>query len=170
MTGVAQIREAEPGDVAAIAVLYNALIASTTVAWTESTESVDDRAAWLQRQSELKRPVLVATMDHDDVVGFASYGDFRDSTKWPGYRFTVEHTVHVAERHWGSGIGRALMNELIQRAGDEGLRVMIGAIDGANEASIRFHRRLGFEVVGRLPGTGYKFGQWLDLVLMRRTL
>jgi phosphinothricin acetyltransferase len=169
MSAVAHIRDAGPGDVAAIAVVYNALIASTTVAWTEATESVQDRSVWLQKQTEAQRPVLVATIE-DDVVGFASYGDFRDSTKWPGYRFTVEHTVHVAEAQWGSGIGRALMEELMQRASDAGLRVMIGAIDGSNDGSIRFHRRLGFEVVGRLPGTGYKFGQWLDLVLMQRAL
>jgi phosphinothricin acetyltransferase len=169
MAGVAAIRDATAADAASIAVLYNALIASTTVAWTESTESVEDRTAWLAGQADRGRPVLLATVD-DDVVGFASYGDFRDSAKWPGYRFTVEHTVHVAEAHWGSGVGRALMEELIRRAADAGNHVMIGAIDSENAGSVRFHRRLGFQVVGRLPESGYKFGRWLDLVLMQRTL
>jgi L-amino acid N-acyltransferase YncA len=169
MAEVAVIRDATAADVAAIAVVYNALISSTTVAWTEATESVDDRAAWFDKQTAAGRPVLVATVD-DDVVGFASYGDFRDSTKWPGYRFTVEHTVHVAELCWNAGVGRALMTELMQRAGDAGLHVMIGAIDSENDGSVRFHRRLGFEVVGRLPQIGFKFDRWLDLVLMQRTL
>jgi L-amino acid N-acyltransferase YncA len=165
----AVIRDATSVDAAAIAVIYNALVGSTTVAWTESTESVDDRAAWLVTQGDRGRPVLVAEVD-GDVIGFASYGDFRDSAKWPGYRFTVEHTVHVAESQWGSGVGRSLMIELIRRATEDGFHVMIGAIDGENAGSVRFHRRLGFEVVGRLPGIGYKFGRWLDLVLMQRTL
>jgi phosphinothricin acetyltransferase len=169
MAGDVVIRDATVADAAAIAVIYNALLVTTSVAWTESPESVDDRTAWLVDQGHRGRPVLVAVLD-DDVIGFASYGDFRDSTKWPGYRFTVEHTVHVAETHWSAGVGRALLEALVARATEAGAHVMVGAIDGANDGSIRFHRRLGFEVVGRMPGTGFKFDRWLDLVLMQRTL
>jgi phosphinothricin acetyltransferase len=90
--------------------------------------------------------------------------------KWPGYRFTVEHTVHVREDHWGSGAGRALMEELVERARAAGKHVMVGALDGANEASLRFHARLGFVEVARMPEVGRKFGRWLDLVLVQRIL
>jgi len=58
----------------------------------------------------------------------------------------------------------------VTRALDAGVHVLVAAIDGANEASIRFHERLGFEVVGRMPQTGLKFGRWLNLVLMQRIL
>lgn len=113
--------------------------------------------------------MLVAESD-DTVVGFATYEHFRGEGKWPGYRYTAELSIHVAEAHWGKGIGRALIEALVKRARSAGIHVLVAGIDSANEASMRFHERLGFEVVGRLPQTGAKFGDWLDLVLMQRIL
>ena len=114
-------------------------------------------------------PVLVA-VDAEVVVGWATYGDFRDTGRWPGYRFTVEHSVHVAESHWGRGVGRALMVALVETARRAGKRVMVAAIDAGNVGSIEFHARLGFVEVGRMPGVGDKWGQRLDLVLMQLDL
>jgi L-amino acid N-acyltransferase len=166
---VFSIRDAAPHDVPVIADLYNALIPTTTIAWTEHRQSYEDRQLWFDRQTDVGNPVLAA--EHDGVVvGFATYGDFRDSTKWPGYRFSVEHTIHVRADHWGSGVGRLLMTTLIERASAAGKHAMIGGIDAANDASIRFHERLGFVEVGRLPQTGWKFDRWLDLVLMQLML
>ncbi len=174
MRGAISVRDARADDAASITRISNALIATTSIAWTEEPESLEDRVVWLSRQRDAGRPVLVAidadSNPADEVVGFASYGDFRDSSKWPGYRYTVEHTVHVAESHWGRGVGRFLMDELCDRASAAGLHVMIGAIDGSNDASLRFHERIGFVEVARMPETGYKFGRWLDLVLMQRAL
>ena len=164
------LRDASAGDAVAIAALYNATVATTTVQWTEEPDTVADREAWLDRQVARGFPVLVAEDDTGEVVGFASYGDFRDSAKWPGYRFTVEHTIHVAERCWGRGVGRQLMEGLIARAVAAGLHRMVGGIDGDNDASIRFHERLGFVEVARMPQIGWKFGRWLDLVLMQLAL
>ena len=113
--------------------------------------------------------MLVAD-DGDAVVGFAAYGDFRDSTKWPGYRLTVEHTIHVARSHWGTGVGRLLMEALLGHAAEAGKHVMVAAIDGENDGSIRFHERLGFVEVARMPDVGTRFGRWLTLVLLQRTL
>jgi L-amino acid N-acyltransferase YncA len=165
----AAIRDAVADDVAAISGLYNALIASTTVAWNETMEPLEERRAWLVRQQSASNPVLVAEVG-GAVVGFASYDDFRDSEKWPGYRFTVEHTIHVARDHWGAGIGRDLVEALIARAVVHGKHVMVGALDADNVDSLRFHERLGFHEVGRLPELGFKFGRWLDLVLVQRRL
>ena len=105
-----------------------------------------------------------------EAVGFAAYGSFRGAGRWPGYRLTVEHTIHVREDHWGSGTGRLLLEALVDRARAAGLHVMVGAVDGANDASLRFHERLGFTEVARMPEVGVKFGQWLDLVLVQRIL
>jgi L-amino acid N-acyltransferase len=163
------VRDAVEGDVPAIAGLYNALIPTTTVAWSETVQTVDDRLAWFRRQRDRDLPVLVAVVD-DAVVGFTAFGDFRGAGLWPGYRFTVEHTIHVDETCWGRGVGRALLDELVGRAVSLGMHVMVAAIDGGNDASIRFHERLGFTVVARMPEVGHKFGRWLDLVLMQRVL
>ena len=164
-----EVRDATAADVPAINTLYNALIATTTVAWTEYEEPLSERVAWFEAQQQSGNPVLVAELD-GVVVGFTSYGDFRGSKKWPGYRFTVEHTVHVAQTHAGAGIGRALLEALVTRAAADGKHVMIGAVDADNVGSIRFHERLGFEEVGRLPETGFKFDRWLDLVFVQRRL
>lgn len=105
-----------------------------------------------------------------EVVGVAAFGWFRDVLKRPGYRFTVESTVHVRQDRWRLGVGRQLMGVLIHEAKAKGKHTMIAAIDGANDASIQFHRRLGFVQVARMPEVGAKFGRWQDLVLMQLRL
>ena len=174
-----RIRDAGRDDAAAICALYNATVSTTTVAWTEEHESVATRQEWLRRQRAAGNPVLVAEAQAQaegeaqaeaDVIAFASYGEFRNATKWPGYRFTVEHTIHVDATHQGAGVGGALLEALVERATVAGLHAMIGAIDGGNDGSIRFHERHGFVAVARLPEVGFKFGRWLDLVLVQRTL
>ena len=161
--------ERATADAAAIRTLYNATVSTTTVAWTEEHESLATRREWLHKQRAAGNPVLVAEAD-GHVIGFASYGEFRNATKWPGYRFTVEHTIHIAATHQGAGVGGALLEVLVSRATAAGLHVMIGAIDGENDGSIRFHRRHGFVEVARLHDVGFKFGRWLDLVLVQRIL
>jgi L-amino acid N-acyltransferase YncA len=161
------VRDAVDADLPAIRDLYNALVTTTTVAWTETPQTMRERRAWFAHQRRTACPVLVAERD-GRVVGFAAYGSFRGSGKWPGYRHTVEHTIHVDRSQWGAGTGRALMTELIERARRDDVHVMVGAIDGDNVDSIRFHERLGFTVVGRMPEIGRKFDRWLDLVLVQR--
>jgi len=163
------IRDATDDDVVAITDLYNALIPTTTVTWTETLDTSEHRLEWLCRQREEGLPVLVAQVE-GAVVGFTAYEYFRGEGKWPGYRLTMELSIHVAEAHWGHGVGRVLIDALVERARAAGIHVLVAAIDGANEASIRFHERVGFEVVGRMPHTGVKFGRWLDLILMQRIL
>jgi phosphinothricin acetyltransferase len=164
-----RIRDATEADAAAMCSLYNALIDTTTVAWTDEHETLEARLAWLAKQQRAGNPVLVAEVK-DDVVGFATYGEFRDSVKWPGYRFTVENTIHVDRDHHGMGMGSGLMEALMARAVAAGKHVMVAGIDAANTGSIRFHERLGFFEVGRMPEVGEKFGQRLDLVIMQRML
>jgi phosphinothricin acetyltransferase len=163
------IRDATNADMPAVRDLYNALVPTTTVAWTESEQTLEERRAWFCNQQQFDYPVLVAEID-GAVAGFAAYASFRGSGKWPGYRYTVEHTIHVREDHWGAGAGRELLSALVERAVARGFHVMVGAIDGENTGSIRFHERLGFTEVARMPEVGTKHGRWLDLVLMQRIL
>jgi L-amino acid N-acyltransferase YncA len=163
------IRDAAERDLESITLIQNAFISSTAIEWTDIEHSVEDRRIWLDHHQRSGYPAVVAVAS-GAVVGFASFGDFRDSTKWPGYRQTVENTIHVRDEHWGAGIGRKLMSALIERAIETGIHVMIAAVDGENVASIRFHERLGFTEVGRMPQVGTKFGRWLDLVLLQRVL
>lgn len=161
-----EIRSAVPGDVPAVNELANALLGTTTFEWTESPHTVADRTDWLASQIANGHPVLVA--EDGGLVGWAAYGHFRDTSRWPGYRWTVEHTIHVRESHWNRGVGRALLGALVEHARQSGKRVMVGAIDSTNVRSIAFHARMGFFEVGRLPGIGEKWGRQLDLVLVQR--
>jgi len=163
------VRDAVEADLPTLRDLSNALIPTTTVAWTETPETLPERRAWFDRRRRAGHPVLVAELD-DAVVGFAAYESFRGEGKWPGYRYTVEHTIHVAEASWGRGVGRALLDELVAQARADGMHVMVAAVDGANTDSIAFHERMGFAVVARMPEVGRKFDRWLDLVLMQRVL
>ncbi len=159
------VRQASPGDAHAIRSLLNALIATTTIEWTDTAHTADSISSWMEEHET----VLVAE-EHGEVVGVAAFGSFRDVVKRPGYRFTVENTIHVRKDRWGSGVGRDLMGALIAEARGAGKHTMIAAIDGENEGSIQFHQRLGFVEVARMPELGAKFGRWLDLVLLELRL
>jgi phosphinothricin acetyltransferase len=106
--------------------------------------------------------VLVAETE-SGVVGWASYGKFRSRD---GYADTVEHSIYVTPAAQGRGAGTALMRALIERARNADLHAIVGGLDGANTASLRFHERLGFRASTPLPQVGRKFGRWLDLVFV----
>src|SRR5688572_13869358 len=160
------IREAIEQDVPAILAIYNDVIATSTAVYREDPASLDDRLEWFNARRGQSYPILVAA-DDAGILGFASYGDFRS---WPGYRFSVEHTVHVRADERGRGVGTTLMHELIARAIQQHKHVMIGGVDADNEASLRFHERLGFVRAARLRQVGFKFDRWLDLVFVQRIL
>jgi phosphinothricin acetyltransferase len=163
------VRDAEDRDLPQIVEIANALLSTTSIEWTDTPHTLADRRHWLDQHRRAGEPVLVADSG-SELVGFANYGDFRDARKWPGYRFTVEHSVHVRQHCWRAGVGRLLLEALMQRAAAAGKHVMVGAIDADNLASIDFHRRLGFVEVGRMPELGWKHERWLSLVLMQRQL
>ena len=160
------IREASLDDLPAILTIYNDVLATSTAIYRDEPATLDDRRSWLAARQAEGHPVLVA-IDAGEVVGFAGFGGFRP---WPGYRFTVEHSVHVRADRRGQGVGGALMGPLITRATALGMHVMIAGIDADNAGSIRFHERLGFTRAAHLRQVGFKFGRWLDLVLMQRIL
>jgi phosphinothricin acetyltransferase len=179
-----RIRPAVEDDLAAITEIYNSTIPTTTAAWTEELQTLDERRAWFRDRTAAGDVVLVAEEAGSGaeeagsgaeeagggVVGFAGYGEFRDNHLWPGYRTTVEHTIHVREGHRDRGTGGQLIEALVSAAAAHGLHVMVAAIDGANLGSCAFHSAHGFVEVARMPETGRKFGRWLDLVLMQRIL
>ena len=159
------IRPATSTDAPTIASILNALLPTTTIEWTDTPHTPAGILRWLEDHE-----VTLVADDDGAVVGVAAFGWFRDAVQRPGYRFTVESTVHVREAHWGAGVGRQLMHALIDEARRRGKHVMIAAIDGENDASIRFHERLGFVEAARLPELGAKLGRWLDLVLVQLRL
>lgn len=161
-----EIRDLRDADLPGLLAIYNQVIATSTAVYSDNPVTLEDRKAWWQARSALGYPVLVAC-DDSGVLGFSTFGDFR---AWPGYRYTVEHSVHVREDRRGTGIGAQLVSALFPRAIALDKHVMIAGIDAANAGSIRFHERLGFETAGCLRQVGWKFGRWLDLLFMQRVL
>lgn len=178
------IRDATPADAAGIAAIYSDAVENTTITWNVHPVDAEDRAAWIGAHARGGRPVLVALDTAPDegatppgdgsgtsgghrVLGYAEYGRWRD---FDGYLHSVEHSVYVRSDARGRGTGRALMGALIERARAQGVHVMVAAISGDNETSIRFHRDLGFRTCGVVEQAGTKFGRWLDLVLLQLIL
>ena len=146
--------------------IYNEVIRNTTAVYSEEEVTLQNREAWFDVKAAAGYPVLVASND-TGVLGFGTFGEFR---AWPGYRYCVEHSVHVRADSRGRGIGRALVLALLERAASMQKHVMIAGIDADNVASIGLHERLGFRVVGHFHEVGFKFGRWLDLKFLQRVI
>jgi L-amino acid N-acyltransferase len=149
-----------------ILAIYNEVIRSSTAVFSEVEVTLENREAWFQAKLASGHPVLVA-MDATGVVGFGTFGEFRT---WPGYRHSVEHTVHVRTDRRRRGIGRALVLALLEEARRLGKHVMVAGIDAENVTSIALHESLGFEEVGHLHEVACKFGRWLDLKFLQRLI
>jgi L-amino acid N-acyltransferase YncA len=166
VTSSLQIRDATEADLPGLVTIYNEVIATSTAIYSNQPVTLTDRREWWRARVAQGYPVLIAA-DPSGVTGCTSFGDFRAG---PGYRFTVEHSLHVRADCRGKGVGTQLLKALLPRAAACNKHIMIAGVDAANAASIRFHERLGFTQVGHLREVGYKFERWLDLVFLQRRL
>jgi phosphinothricin acetyltransferase len=161
------IRSAQARDLAAITRIYEDAVRHGTASF--EIEPPDERE--IARRYEALRdggyPYLVAELDRE-AVGYAYAGPYRAR---PAYRWSVEDSIYIAPAMQRRGIGRALLERLIAEAETGGFRQMIAVIgDSANVNSIELHRAAGFRMVGTFDNVGFKFGRWLDSVLMQRPL
>lgn len=164
-----QIVDAGETHLAGITAIFNHAVRETFSIWSETETTIDLRRTWMDARRAAGFPVLVAIdpMNPRDVLGYGSFGVFRD---FPGYARTVEHSVYVAHGAQRRGIGAMILHELIAKAKARGMEAMIGGIDSNNVGSIALHEKAGFEVQGNLKGVGRKFGKKLDLVFMVKAL
>lgn len=166
--GAFVVRDSRDADVPALAALYGHHVLHGTGSF--ETTPPDEAEVGARRAALLAQgyPYVVAEAADGAVVGYAYAGPFRPRA---AYAHTVEDSVYVAPGHGGQGIGRALLAELIARCTRDGRRQMVAVIgDSANLGSIALHAALGFTPAGRLEATGFKFGRWVDTVLMQRAL
>lgn len=161
-----RVRRATVDDAGAIAEIYNRDVVESTVTFDLVPRTLAEQRAWITDRSGAHAAV-VAIDDDDTVTGFGSLSPYRSR---PAYSTTVEDSVYVHRDHQRRGVGRLLLGELVSVAQAHGFHVVIARIVGGHEASIGLHRSLGFDEVGHEREVGRKFGRWLDVVVMQRTL
>ena len=161
------IRAAAPVDIASITEIYAHAVKHGTASFELEAP---DETEMLRRYRSLADggyPYLAAEID-GTVAGYAYAGPYRAR---PAYRWTVEDSIYVAANAHRRGVGRALLDRLIEESTARGFRQMIAVIgDSAQAPSIAVHRAAGFRYVGNIENVGFKFGRWLDSVIMQRAL
>jgi L-amino acid N-acyltransferase YncA len=161
------IRPATADDVAGIAEIYVDAVLNGTATWEIDPPDLAEMARRREAILAAGYPYLVAE-EGGRVAGYAYANSYRPRA---AYRFTVENSIYVANDAKGRGIGKALMAALVNECAARGFRQMVAVIgDSANAASIALHRSAGFTMIGTAPAVGFKFGRWLDQILMQRPL
>jgi L-amino acid N-acyltransferase YncA len=160
------VRPASPADIPDITAIYGRFVATSTATFEiVAPDEVEMLKRW-RTVRERGLPYLVAELE-GYVVGFCYASQFRPRE---GYRYTVEDSIYVRPDCIGHGVGKALLSELIAECQAKGCHSMVACICGENPKSVRLHASLGFKEVGLLPEAGYKFGEWLRLLMMQRML
>jgi L-amino acid N-acyltransferase YncA len=162
-----EVRDSRDADVSEIAGIYAHWVENGVATFELEPPDASEMA---ERRGRLLRggyPYLVAEYEGGKLAGYAYAGPYRPR---PAYRFACEDSVYVAPQATRSGIGRALLEALLQRCEQLGLRVMIAVIGDGTAASVRLHEVCGFSHSGTLPAVGWKHGRWVDTVLMTRPL
>lgn len=160
------IRPAVFSDLDTILEIINHQILNSTSTYDYEPHDFEEQKLWFEKKLEQNFPIIVAEYENAPI-GYATYGSFREKI---GYRYTVEHSVYVAEEFIGKGAGKLLLIELIQLARKQGYHNMIGVIDSENQWSIDFHKKYGFVKAGIIKESGYKFDRWLNSVFMQLLL
>jgi phosphinothricin acetyltransferase len=163
----AKIRPAIEADLPAITAIYEHAVRFGTATFELDPPDLAEMTRRFRALADGQFPYLAADLD-GAVIGYAYAGPYRPR---PAYRFSVENSVYFDPKAQGRGIGKLIMQELIAQSEQRGFRQMVAVIgDSANAASIGVHRSTGFRMIGTCENVGFKFGRWLDTVMMQRDL
>ena len=152
------IRKVKPDDTRDIALIYNYYIENSTISFETNPVTMEDMANRIADISG-KYPFFVYE-ESGKVVGYCYVSSWK---KKAAYNKTVESTVYIEKDFQGKGIGRALMNKLINELKERSFHAVIACITVPNPSSVKLHEKLGFRQVSKFKEVGYKFGKWLDV-------
>lgn len=162
-----EVRAAAQGDLAAIHAIYAHHVLRGLATFEEVPPDVEEMRRRHQDVTSLGLPYLVA-VERGEILGYGYCAPYRARS---AYRYALEDSIYIKDGHLGKGIGTRLLGELLRICAGLGYRQVVAVIgDSANAGSIALHARLGFLRVGTLRSTGFKFGRWVDSVLMQRPL
>lgn len=151
----------------AILAILNEAILTSTALYDYEPRSLQSMDSWFAAKEHGNYPVIGIEDSSGTLLAFGSLGTFR---AWPAYKYTAEHSIYVHKEHRGKGLGKHLLQALIDAAQQRDIHALIGGIDATNIGSIALHTRLGFKHTGTLVQVGFKFGKWLDLAFYQRVL
>lgn len=157
------IRSAKIDDIEDITAIYNEAILHTVATFDTDERTVGQQLEWFHHHDEF-HPVIVAEID-SAVVGWASLSKWSDRK---AYDKTVEISFYVRDGNRGKGIGKTLIQTIVQMGEKMGHRTILSRITTGNDASIYLHRLVGFEDVGTMKQVGEKFGEVLDVLIMQK--
>ena len=162
-----KIIPAQQQHVAQICAIYAWHVEHGIASFETTPPDVAEMAGRLAKVQAHGTPWLVA-LEGEQVLGYCYLAPYRPRH---AYRFTLEDSVYIHHQHGGQGLGRALLSHAISLVEQAGYRQLLAVIGNSeNQASLRLHRSLGFNLVGTLQSVGFKHGRWVDTVLMQRTL
>ncbi|MDO8391282.1 MAG: N-acetyltransferase family protein [Actinomycetota bacterium] len=163
------IRLATPADAEQIRAIYNHEVVHTTATFDLVPRSLDEQLQWMAHRSGAFASIVAVDPDDPagEVVGFGALSPYKERA---AYRTSVENSVYVRRDRNGQGIGRMVLEALLDTAARSGFHAVFARINSAGEASIALHTRCGFELVGTEREVGRKFNRWLDVTLMERLL
>jgi L-amino acid N-acyltransferase YncA len=163
-----EIRDATEDDVPDILALYRHYVRNSVVTLDEKAPSITKFRARFRHLHNLGYPFRVAMSPQGTLLGYAYVFPFREKA---GFRKTVESSIYLGPASLGRGLGSQLLGDLIQRCSDSGLTEMIAVIaDSGAEASLALHHKFGFVESGRMGKVGFKFGRWIGIVMMQKSL
>ena len=160
------IRNATENDIPQMLDIYNEIIENTTAIFQYDLHTIEMRKEWFTKKQEENFPVFIAE-ENNFIIGFSTFGQFRN---WQAYKYSVENSVYVKAGQRGKGIGKLLLQPLIDAAKEMKLHTIIAGIVADNEASISLHKQFGFVEAAHFKEVGFKFNKWLDLKFLQLML
>ncbi len=161
-----KIEQANPSHFSAVTSIWNPIIRDTLWTFNDKEKSPKDVETMISERNKNGHLSIVGVSD-GKVVGFASYTQFRPGT---GYKKTMEHTVIIDQKFRGCGLGKRLVAELEKDAVSKEVNCLIAGVSESNPAGLSFHKSIGFNKLCILPNIGFKFGKFLNLILMQKKL
>lgn len=161
------IRDLVPEDLPVVTEIYRNAVVTGTASYELDPPDLAEMGNRFKAITSRGYPYIAAVAEDGRLLGYAYASAFRTR---PAYRWLVEDSIYLDAAARGRGVGKALLQALVERCEALGFRQMVAVIGGASESSVGVHRACGFELAGRLTGTGFKHDIWLDTVLMQKAL
>lgn len=162
------IRDAVAADLPSVREIYNHYVLNSTVTFDEKPATLQDFRRRFEKISKRGMPFLVAESPRGELLGYAYVYPWKEKA---AYRYTVENSIYLGPASTGKGLGRVLLEQLIERSRAAGLKEIIAVIaDKGAEASIELHKKFGFKQIGHMGKVGFKFDRWLGTVLLQKSL